>query len=58
MEWWNVGIMEYWEKTRLTSKTVENPFFLYSNHPLLFVSCRPIIPIFHFSIIPGFFFDA
>jgi hypothetical protein len=31
MEWWNVGIMEYWEKTRITSGTVQNPLLEYSN---------------------------
>jgi hypothetical protein len=55
MEWWNVGTMEYWKKTRVTSERVQNPLMEYSNHPLLFVYCRPIIPIFHFPIIPELF---
>jgi hypothetical protein len=55
MEWWNVGIMEYWEKARITSETAQSPLFYYSNYPSLFVCCYPIIPVFHSSIIQGLF---
>jgi hypothetical protein len=31
VEWWNVGRMEYWKKTGITSETSQYPLFEYPN---------------------------
>jgi hypothetical protein len=53
VECWSNGILG--KETRVTSGRVQNPLFEYSDHPLSLDGHRPIIPIFHFSIIPRFF---
>jgi len=43
LEWWNVGTLEYWA-------TIGKYLFLW------FKSARPIILLFHYSIIPFLFY--
>jgi hypothetical protein len=56
MEWWNNGIMEYWESK------ADDDLILYSEpyHPykIRSHSTKPIIPTLQYSIIPLCWFTA
>ena len=49
MEWWNIGIVEYWVKITTTSNPKDWHFF-YSNHIFYLLHYYSIIPLFQNSI--------